>query len=131
MTTFKVPKEVCKDMDALVRKFWWGGKKDSNRYLALKKWSSICLPREKGGLRFYKFEDINSALLAKLGWNLVKGHIELWTYLLKAIYLSGMSFFKCDAKRWDSLAWKNILGGKDLVRKGACFRVGMAGLLTL
>lgn len=41
MVTFKIPKIICEDLDSLVRRFWWGTKKCSNRYLALKSWKSI------------------------------------------------------------------------------------------
>lgn len=40
MSNFKVPKGMCKEMNASVRKFWWGGRKDNNRLFALKKWVS-------------------------------------------------------------------------------------------
>lgn len=49
MATFKVPKGVCERLDVIVRRFWWGAKTGSSRYLALKSWDSLCTDRLSGG----------------------------------------------------------------------------------
>lgn len=82
MATFLVPKGVCKEMDAIIRRFWWCSKEGS-RGMALKSWKAICLPKDRGGLGFRKFMDINRALLAKLGWSLARGEKNLWTDLFR------------------------------------------------
>lgn len=66
MSTFHIPKKVCKAMDTIVQKFWWSGS-NSNRFLAMKSWSGLCRLKEMGGLGFKKFGQMNIALLAKLG----------------------------------------------------------------
>lgn len=36
MSTFRIPKSVCESLESMVRRFWWGAKPGSNRFLALK-----------------------------------------------------------------------------------------------
>lgn len=68
MLTFRIPKSVCLDLDSIARRFWWGAKKATVSYLVLKSWDKLCKPKDNGGLGFSKFWDINTALLAKIGW---------------------------------------------------------------
>ena len=67
MSTFKVPIEICRELDSMVRKFWCGVKSGENRFLALKAWKDTCLPKQICGLGFKLFQEMNMALLAKLG----------------------------------------------------------------
>lgn len=76
MSTVNLSMSICKYMDTLVSKFWRGVK--SKRFMALKFWNSIYNPKCAGGL-IRKFEYINAALLAKMGWLLAKGDWSLWT----------------------------------------------------
>lgn len=46
MSTFKIPKRIYNNLDAIVRHFWWGTKQGSNRFLALKSWNSICSSKD-------------------------------------------------------------------------------------
>lgn len=48
MSTFRISYDLCKDLDAMVRRFWWGHKEGSKRYLALKAWKDLCRPKKEG-----------------------------------------------------------------------------------
>uniref|UniRef100_A0A803NJK8 Reverse transcriptase n=1 Tax=Cannabis sativa TaxID=3483 RepID=A0A803NJK8_CANSA len=91
MSSFLLPKVLCRELDQVIRKFWWIGGGDKDRYLALVEWDALCLPVDRGGLNFKKFEDINLALLTKLGWKLASGESSLWCTAFKEKYW-GMSF---------------------------------------
>lgn len=69
----------------MVRRFWWGNNEGSKQFLALKALRDICKPKIEGGLEFHCFKDINFALLAKLGWNVVGGNASLWCQILHVI----------------------------------------------
>ena len=45
MSTLRVPSQICKDLDSILRRFWWKGDIGCNRFLAIKAWKDICLPR--------------------------------------------------------------------------------------
>ncbi|KAL0439338.1 UNVERIFIED_CONTAM: putative ribonuclease H protein [Sesamum latifolium] len=72
MSTFLLPKKICKKMDAIVRRFWWQNqhKEQNQRFLALKSWKDICQPKHKGGLGIRCFSDFNEALLSKISWDI-------------------------------------------------------------
>lgn len=93
MSTFQILKDICDDLDAMVRHFWWGTKPGPKRFLALKSWKTICQSEDVGGLGFKKFQDFNLALLSKLGWLTAKGENRLWVDVLRRKYLQGRSFF--------------------------------------
>lgn len=105
MSTDRAPIGVCNDMDSMVRKLWWGAKPNAKGFLALKAWNDIPKPKKLGGLGIPSFKDINSALLAKLGWKLVSGANFFLTEILKAKYLRGKSFFEARKTSSSSMVW--------------------------
>lgn len=117
MSTFRVPNGVCQEMDAMIRRLWWNGNRKARRFLALKSWDDICLPKAMEGLGFRSFKLLNTALLAKLGWKLACGDEGLWVSLMKAKYLKFSSFFGCHVKLGDSEVWRGILNTKEDIQK--------------
>uniref|UniRef100_A0A803NMF8 Reverse transcriptase n=1 Tax=Cannabis sativa TaxID=3483 RepID=A0A803NMF8_CANSA len=125
MSTFLLPKVLCHEMDQAIRKFWWIGNAEKDRYLALTNWNTMCSPLEDGGLNFKKFEDMNLALVAKLGWKLAKGENSLWTRVFCAKYWEGgiKSFWNHDSPKSLSFGARSILASRDLIRKESCFLI--------
>lgn len=70
MNTFKIPKTMCDKCD-VIKNIWWNSslKNNSFRYIAYISWDHLCLPKEVEGFGFWKMEDINLSLLAKLVGN--------------------------------------------------------------
>lgn len=66
MSTFQLPLGLCKELDKIVKRFWWNAKPSNQNYLALKAWEELCLPCDQGGLDFRLFSEFNIALLTKL-----------------------------------------------------------------
>lgn len=73
MATFRIPKQVCEQLDSMVKHFWWGTKENGLHYMALKKWDNICEPKSSGRLGFRRFYEFDTALLAKLAWRITQG----------------------------------------------------------
>ena len=64
MSYFKLSKRFVKELEVLIRKFWWGYSGD-NRKVHWVKWERLCEAKEVGGLRFKEIEKFNDSLLAK------------------------------------------------------------------
>uniref|UniRef100_A0A803NSP5 CCHC-type domain-containing protein n=1 Tax=Cannabis sativa TaxID=3483 RepID=A0A803NSP5_CANSA len=124
MSCFLLPKSVCELLDKLVRKFWWVGCSDKQRYLSLLNWDEICKPKACGGLGIKKFHDMNLALVSKLGWALAKGDRTPWCRLFLAKYCRRDSNF-WNASIPSSASWgaKGIFATRDLIRRESCCAV--------
>lgn len=124
MATFKVPLRVCKKMDGLVKKFRWGSKARSNRYLAMLAWKDLYKPKEVERLGFRCFKDINMSLLSKLIWKMARHEDSLWVCLLRTKYMKSQTFFEHTLKKGSSKIWQPIIMAKRELREGVCFKVG-------
>ncbi|KAE8708341.1 hypothetical protein F3Y22_tig00110346pilonHSYRG00153 [Hibiscus syriacus] len=65
----KVPKSTCKEIEAHVRKFIWGGSSASNK-VSLVNWGVLCQPLDHGGLDLRNIQGHNMAFTIKLGFRL-------------------------------------------------------------
>ena len=88
----------------------------------LTKWSSLCLPKDLGGMGFKEPQKFNDAILAKQVWRLLENKTSLFHRFFKEnIFPNGNIFAAKEGNR--SFAWKSILRGREVIKKGAQWRV--------
>jgi hypothetical protein len=94
MVVCKLPKGLCEEMDAIVRRFWWGSRKEASQYFTPMAWSKLCTPKNEGGLGFKSLWDLNLASLAKLAWRVMSKKESPCIKLLLSKYKVNGNWFK-------------------------------------
>lgn len=64
MSCFKLPSDICEEIEQLLCNFWWGDKEGS-RKVHWMSWKHLCRAKSKGRMDFRNLEMFNLALLAK------------------------------------------------------------------
>lgn len=118
MACCRFPLNWCRDVDRMARKFLWLWRTKEGRFLSPIAWKKVCSSTQCEGLEIKCFEDMNLALLCKLGWALAAEDKKLWTQAVKAKYFPNTNFLKCNKKILDSWYWKGILSTKPIINKG-------------
>jgi exonuclease III/ribonuclease HI len=123
MSVFQLPKTLCKEINSVMSKFWWGHKNDDNK-VAWMSWSKIGWSKERGGLGFRDLEWFNLALLAKQGWRIIKNPDSLSSKILKEKYFPHTSFLDAHLGRQPSFIWRSFWNARCLLEAGLVWRVG-------
>ena len=123
MGCFLLPKSLCKDIEALIPKFWWGYKGEA-RKIHWVAWKNLCLSKNNGGLGFKDIVNFNLALLGKQVWRLLHNTDSLLYKPFKSKYFPNCSILDDEVKTNGSYAWQGILKARQVVRMGARWRIG-------
>ena len=57
MSCFKLLKCLIKDIETLIRKFWWGYRGEQRKIHWIS-WEKLCLPKNEGGMGFRELSNI-------------------------------------------------------------------------
>lgn len=69
MSCFKHPEGICKDIETMLAKFWWGSK-EGERKVYWMRWENMACAEGVGGMGFRGISNFNSSLLCKQLWRL-------------------------------------------------------------
>ena len=122
MSCFKLPRGLCDEIEALIRKFFLG-QKGEQRKIHWKKWEVLCKPKSEGGMGFKDLGKFNDTMLAKQVWRLLKDQNSLFFRVFKAIYFPRGSIFEAQVAE-GSYAWQSILKARRVISKGMRWRIG-------
>ena len=122
MSVFKLPTSLCKEIEMMIRRFWWG--QHDAKKIHWVKWSSLCSSKSVGGMGFRDIQKFNNALLAKQVWRLIHQKDSLLFKVFSARYFPNCSVLDAPIHPKCSYAWRSILQAREVIEKGAIWRVG-------
>lgn len=114
MSCFKLPSSVCRRVEGLIGRFFWGGK-----------------PKNLGGMGFRRIKAFNKAMLAKQMQRLINNGETLAAQVLKAKKFPNSSPLVAKKPFRASYTWQSILYSSELVEHGAVQRVGDGNLVKV
>ena len=123
MSCFKLPVTLCHEIEVMVRKFWWG-QQGERRKIHWVRWDDLCQHKSKWGMGFKDLTLFNEAMLAKLAWRLLHDDNSLFFRVFKAHFFPTGTILEAKDSVSASYAWRSILKGRDVIKKGALWRVG-------
>jgi hypothetical protein len=123
MSCFRLPAKLCNELEAMVRRFWWSNNPEQ-RKIHWVAWRKLCQPKQKGGLGFRDLRKFNEALLAKQVWRLTHDTSSLLYRVFKAKFFPHGTILNCPTTTRGSYAWQSILKAREVILKGAVWRVG-------
>ena len=66
MCIFLLPKELCREINSIMQKFWWGHK-ENDKKISWLSWEKMGISKAKGGMGFRDLVSFDKDLLAKQG----------------------------------------------------------------
>lgn len=123
MSCFKLPLTLCRELEMMMARFWWGQSSDERKIHWLR-WKKLCVSKFRGGMGFKDLHFFNMSLLAKQGWRLLQNENSLLHRIFKAKYYPNCSFFQASLGPNPSYAWRGIYEARRWLLEGCRWRVG-------
>ncbi|XP_019168955.1 PREDICTED: uncharacterized protein LOC109164864 [Ipomoea nil] len=130
MQSLSLPVSTCKDIDRICRNFLWGHAEDTRKIHTVN-WATICKSKEMGGLGLRLAKDFNLAFMMQLAWQMTNCADKIWVQALREKYVKSQDFLTVPPQTNASWGWKGILKGRDILRKGICWKVGTGESLNV
>jgi hypothetical protein len=124
MSVFQLPKTLCREINSLMAKLWWGHKENTSK-IAWSSWPKLGRSRDSGGLGYRDLEMFNLALLAKHGWRFIHHPESLVAKVFSAKYFPRVGFLESQLGQRPSFAWRSTWNSKIWLKKGLMWQVGI------
>lgn len=105
MNCYKLPVELCSEIDSILSRFWWGLTPE-NRKMSWLSWKWLSLSKQTGGLGFRNLQQFNQALLASQIWKISQCSQSLVFRVLKHRYFCKTSTWKATRGHQSSCGWQ-------------------------
>lgn len=122
MSCNRLPDSCFKEIENILAKFWWGSDEGENK-IHWMSWQHISLTKDLGGMGFKGIRDLNTSLLGKQFWRLMKEDGSLFERFFKGRYYPRCKIFDAPVGFRPSYAWRRYLSAKDVVIKGSRLRI--------
>jgi hypothetical protein len=123
MSVFRLPKTLCRDINSMMGRFWWGHK-ENDRKMSWMSWKGLGQNKHLGGLGFRDLESFNTALLTKQCWRFTQNPGSLAARVFKEKYFQGGDFLNSTLGSRPSYAWRSLWQSKPTLQKGLLWRIG-------
>ncbi|XP_019166941.1 PREDICTED: uncharacterized protein LOC109162711 [Ipomoea nil] len=124
MSTFLLPKDLCRNVENSLNRFWWKGSLENGKGINWKCWKDLCKPKACGGMGFRRMREFNLALLGKQGWRFMHYPDSLVTKVFKAKYFRHCSFLEARLGTNPSFVWCSIMEAQGALKDNCKWRVG-------
>ncbi|XP_013583277.1 PREDICTED: uncharacterized protein LOC106292212 [Brassica oleracea var. oleracea] len=108
VSAFMLPKGYIAAVETLCARFLWSGNIDK-KGIAKIAWTTMCLPKQEGGLSIRSIYIWNQVLGLRFIWLLLSNSPSLWSDWHKSVHLTDKSLWTIEPSPTDSWAWKRIL----------------------
>jgi hypothetical protein len=123
MGIFKLPKQLCKEINDAMSSFWWGDTEEKKK-MHWFTWWRMCIPKNIGGMGFRDLHSFNLAMLAKQCWRLISNPESLCAQVLRAKYYPHGNLLMAGPKSNSSFTWQSIIAGLQTFKRGHIWRIG-------
>lgn len=113
MSVFQLPKSLCRDLNAMMNKIFWGYKENDHKMIWMRS-GKMGLAKQHGVLACRDLECFNLALLAKQGWCLLHHPNSLVALIMKEKYYLQQGFLEATLGGCPSYAWRSIFKARSL-----------------
>ena len=131
MSNFSLPSVIIRKIDKAHRVFLWSGEEWYKSGRSLLNWSTICQPKQFGGLGITNLKTLNQTLLCKWWWNLFTNDKKPWSAVIKTNYYRDRPVsLKPLIRKNLSEFWKQVYSVKDIFQSMVKFQVGTGSQLS-
>lgn len=123
MSSFLLPKTVCRKNILIMADFWWRNKRDT-KGIRWKSWNQLTKSKALGGFWFRDIEAFNLALLGKRMWRMLQNLDSLLAKIYKSRYFAKSDPLNARLGSRPSYAWRSIFAEQNLIKQGARRLIG-------